>query len=52
MLSRANLIALLAKQEAQIFVTAVEREALQEILVKLPLKMFHVEHGNITEAAM
>ena len=49
MLSRANLIALLARQEAQIFVTAVEREALQEILSRLPLKMFHVEHGNITE---
>lgn len=47
--SRTNLIALLSKQETQIFVTAVERESLGECLSMFPLKMFHVEHGNVTE---
>jgi len=47
--SRTNLIALLSKQETQVFVTAVERESLGECLSMLPLKMFHVEHGNVTE---
>jgi DNA replication and repair protein RecF len=47
--SRTNLIALLSKQETQIFITAVERGSLSECLSALPLKMFHVEHGEITE---
>jgi DNA replication and repair protein RecF len=47
--SRTNLITLLSKQQTQIFVTAVERQALSNVLSMLPLKMFHVEHGNITE---
>jgi DNA replication and repair protein RecF len=47
--SRSNLITLLSKQETQIFVTAVEREALNDSLSRLPSKMFHVEHGNVTE---
>lgn len=47
--SRTNLIALLSKQETQIFVTALERHALSETLSMMPVKMFHVEHGNITE---
>lgn len=47
--SRSKLINLLAKQETQVFVTAVEREALGDTLTRLPVKMFHVEHGNITE---
>ncbi|MES2218931.1 MAG: DNA replication/repair protein RecF [Pseudomonadota bacterium] len=45
--SRNNLITLLSRQETQIFVTAVEREALSENLCNLPVKMFHVEHGNV-----
>ena len=45
--SRANLIALLSKQETQIFVTAVEVETLSEALSQSPLKMFHVEHGQV-----
>jgi DNA replication and repair protein RecF len=48
--SRTKLIALLSKQETQVFVTAVEREALSDALSMLPLKMFHVEHGSIKEA--
>jgi DNA replication and repair protein RecF len=47
--SRSNLIALLSKQETQIFVTAVERGALSDDLLRSPLKMFHVEHGDVTE---
>lgn len=46
--SRAKLITLLSKQETQIFVTAVEREALSNALSTLPVKMFHVEHGSVT----
>ena len=48
-ISRNKLIALLSKQETQVFVTAVEREALDESLNGLPCTMFHVEHGCITE---
>jgi DNA replication and repair protein RecF len=47
--SRSNLITLLSKQETQVFVTAVEKNALSNIISMLPLKMFHVEHGNLTE---
>ncbi|MDR3490505.1 MAG: DNA replication/repair protein RecF [Gammaproteobacteria bacterium] len=47
--SRSNLIALLSKQETQIFVTAVEKSALSDSLSTVPVKMFHVEHGNLTE---
>jgi DNA replication and repair protein RecF len=49
--SRTNLIALLSKQKTQVFVTAVERHALCDALSMLPLKMFHVEHGSITEVS-
>lgn len=45
--SRSKLMALLSKQEGQVFVTAVEREALDRLLIDCPTKMFHVEHGNI-----
>lgn len=48
--SRSNLMALLHKQKAQIFVTAVERETLEGFLPHCPMKMFHVEHGEIREA--
>jgi DNA replication and repair protein RecF len=51
MRSRSSLIALLAKQETQVFVTAVEREALSEPFSTLPLKMFHVEHGCVIEVS-
>lgn len=46
--SRTNLIALLSKQEAQIFVTAVEREFFDSCLTTKSVKLFHVEHGNLT----
>lgn len=47
--SRSNLMSLLSKQEAQIFVTAVERETLEGFLTGNPMKMFHVEHGDVKE---
>lgn len=49
MTSRFNLIALLSKQEAQIFVTAVERETFDSCLKTKPAKLFHVEHGNLIQ---
>lgn len=48
-ISRSNLMSLLAKQEAQIFVTAVERETLDGLINSNAMKMFHVEHGDIKE---
>lgn len=47
--SRSNLMTLLSKQEAQIFITAVERESLGDFLAHQPTKMFHVEHGTVQE---
>lgn len=49
LLSRTRLIALLSRQDAQIFVTAVEREDEKCYLAQRPMKMFHVEHGCVTE---
>lgn len=46
--SRLKLIALLSKQEAQIFVTAVERKGFDSGLMTKSVRMFHVEHGNLT----
>lgn len=48
--SRTNLMSLLSKQDTQVFVTAVERETLDSLAPSLT-KMFHVEHGRITEVA-
>ncbi len=45
--SRSNLIALLSKQTAQVFVTAIERNTLDETLIEMPIKLFHVEHGCV-----
>lgn len=46
--SRSNLITLLSKQEAQVFVTAVDRGVFNDCLTDKPVKLFHVEHGNLT----
>jgi DNA replication and repair protein RecF len=45
--SRANLITLLSKQKAQIFVTAVECNNQSNVLTNSPLKRFYVEQGNV-----
>ena len=47
--SRSKLIALLVRQKTQVFLTAVEREMLADFFVKVPAKMFHVEHGDVKE---
>jgi DNA replication and repair protein RecF len=47
--SRSNLLALLSKQEAQVFLTAVEYESLVDSSADVPMKMFHVEHGKVRE---
>lgn len=49
--SRTKLIALLSKQNAQIFITAIEKEAICDLTreTNLNMKVFHVEHGNVVE---
>lgn len=41
----------LAVQKAQVFVTAVEQQGINEIIAHLnsPIKMFHVKHGKLKE---
>ncbi len=46
--SRCHLMELLARQNAQVFVTMVEREELI-YSCQAPMKMFHVEHGSVRE---
>jgi DNA replication and repair protein RecF len=47
--SRSSLMTLLAKQEAQVFLTAIEHEDLCDSFASASMKMFHVEHGNVRE---
>ncbi|MBV8802554.1 MAG: DNA replication and repair protein RecF, partial [Gammaproteobacteria bacterium] len=47
--SRISLMTLLSKQNAQIFVTAIECINENIFLVNNSLKMFHVEQGNVKE---
>lgn len=49
--SRARLIGLLARQNAQVFITAIEKDAMNGAIeqVLTGVKVFHVEHGNVTE---
>jgi len=47
--SRARLIALLSQQNTQTFVTAVEPKGWKEFANYQPTKLFHVEHGKVTE---
>lgn len=46
--SRSRLMALLAEQKTQVFVTAIDRDMLTTCLPEAPTAMFHVEHGSIT----
>jgi len=48
--SRSSLITLLSKQEAQVFVTAVERDVFSHCPTNKPVRMFHVEHGKLCAA--
>lgn len=48
--SRASLVGLLSKQQAQIFVTATEEDKTwDDFSTTIPMKMFHVEHGHVSE---
>jgi DNA replication and repair protein RecF len=50
--SRQRILTLLARQQAQVFVTAIEKETIQECVdpsISMLLKMFHVEHGIVCE---
>jgi DNA replication and repair protein RecF len=49
--SRSCLLNILSTQQAQVFITVVEAKLLDEILttIKVPVKLFHVKHGTITE---
>jgi DNA replication and repair protein RecF len=44
--SRAKLISLLLEQQAQLFITAVERDIFSRIPITKPVKLFHVKHGE------
>ncbi|MFZ2314569.1 MAG: DNA replication/repair protein RecF, partial [Gammaproteobacteria bacterium] len=52
---RHKLMGLLAKQNTQIFMTAIEYSVIQPFIEDhiqdLPVKVFHVEHGCVTESA-
>lgn len=47
--SRQNLKSILSEIDAQVFVTGIEKNALMKLFKQEDSKMFHVEHGNITE---
>jgi DNA replication and repair protein RecF len=52
LLSRQKLVSLLAMQKSQIFITAIEKDAICDLVsdkTMVPMKVFHVEHGNIVE---
>jgi DNA replication and repair protein RecF len=49
MTSRSKLITLLSKQDAQIFVTAVEHGIFDNCPLTKKVKLFHVEHGNLKQ---
>lgn len=54
LLSRQKLVSLLTTQNSQIFITAIEKEAICDLVndkTSVPIKVFHVEHGKIVEAA-
>ena len=51
--SRQRLVALLTAQKSQIFITAIEKEAICDLIcdkTMVSMKVFHVEHGRIAEA--
>jgi len=52
LLSRQKLISVLSQQQAQVFITAIERDAIYNFIndqSEVPVKVFHVEHGGIVE---
>lgn len=54
LVSRQKLIALLARQSTQIFITAIESKSICDFITDqsdVPIKVFHVEHGKIVDMA-
>lgn len=54
LLSKQKLIELLARQKTQIFITTIESKDICEFIsdeFEVPIKVFHVEHGNIVDMA-
>jgi DNA replication and repair protein RecF len=54
LISKQKLIALLARQQTQIFITTIESTSICDFFdekSEVPMKVFHVEHGNIVEMA-
>lgn len=52
-MSRKKLISLLAKQQTQIFITAIEQATISDLIDRgseVAVKVFHVEHGTIQTA--
>jgi DNA replication and repair protein RecF len=50
--NKQKLISLLSKQPAQVFITAIQHEEICSVVdekSKVPLKVFHVEHGSVAE---
>ncbi len=50
--SREKLVSSLVEQESQVFVTAIEQEAICNLISShsdISMKVFHVEHGNVLE---
>lgn len=49
--SRSKLLALLSKQNAQLFITAVDRDSLGLSMATDLVKVFHVEHGKVSDVS-
>jgi len=50
--SKQKLLSLLAKQQTQIFITAIDTQAVGDFMgnhLDIAMKVFHVEHGSIVE---
>ncbi|OGT61541.1 MAG: hypothetical protein A3E85_05540 [Gammaproteobacteria bacterium RIFCSPHIGHO2_12_FULL_45_12] len=54
LVGRKRLMSLLAKQGSQVFITAIDSEIVDEFHrdePNVPIKLFHVEHGSVTNPA-
>lgn len=46
---RERLLSVLAEQQTQIFITAIEKETICDLVIDKPVKVFHVEHGCVRQ---
>ncbi|MBV9576742.1 MAG: DNA replication/repair protein RecF [Gammaproteobacteria bacterium] len=50
MINQSKLVKLLAGQNTQVFITAIEHKAIFDVISpSIPTKVFHVEHGDLRE---